>query len=614
MGNDIHKNKKTRVAVIGLGPVGLILATHFHEAGCEVAVCDLDKLKVLKIRKEGVEIKGVITRKVKIDHVFSSVHDLIGMDLDYIVFSVKAHHTFGILNDINDIKNAMTEEAQEKLCLVSAQNGIDVEKILADAFGESCTLRMVINFAGNLIAPNIVRATFFNPPNYIASIDDSHADKSREFAKILSSEYLETQNVNSFELLKRVWEKTILNASLSALCGVGRFTIKDAMDFPNTMEVIEQVIEEAIEVAEAEKIKFEDNFIRKCMRYLKNAGDHFPSLAVDLINNRKTEVNYINGKIVEYGRKHYIRTSLNLMLTNMVLAISNKNIVAQKGKANKNFLEKKDSPNLEQKKRKVAVGNCFVGVDLGSAYTKFTVIDEEENILYQSAIQTLNRDRVALKHVMEAINSEYPVKYICATGYGRKKFHDANIAKTEIYCGAVGVSKIYQGKKNIIDVGGEDIKMIRCGEDNQVDDFSLNDKCAAGTGAFLVEAAERAEISIQEMSDLAAKSKNVGELNSFCTVFAKTEITSWLIDGKPVEDIARGIYVSIANRIAKLRLDPAAPIFMIGGVIAHHPYMRVILEEKYKQPVLIVENSQNVVSLGAALIAKQQYKHIAIEA
>jgi activator of 2-hydroxyglutaryl-CoA dehydratase len=114
-------------------------------------------------------------------------------------------------------------------------------------------------------------------------------------------------------------------------------------------------------------------------------------------------------------------------------------------------------------------------------------------------------------------------------------------------------------------------------------------------------------MSTSEMSDLAEKSNFNTELNSFCTVFAKTEITGWLIAGKPVEDIARGIYVSICNRILKLRVDTTSPIFMIGGVVAHHHFLKKILQDRYNQDIEIVENPQNIVSLGAALIAKGQY-------
>jgi activator of 2-hydroxyglutaryl-CoA dehydratase len=135
----------------------------------------------------------------------------------------------------------------------------------------------------------------------------------------------------------------------------------------------------------------------------------------------------------------------------------------------------------------------------------------------------------------------------------------------------------------------------------------MNDKCAAGTGSFLAEIAERANINISEMSSLASLSKYDKELNSFCTVFAKTEIMNWIFDGMSVEDISRGIYNSIANKVAKMRLDPGIPTFMIGGVIAHHPYLKDLLNEKFKKDIQIVDSPQHVVSFGAAIIALNSY-------
>lgn len=611
MGKDMDKVAKCKIGIIGLGPVGLVLAAHFQESGCEVAVYDHNKIKINKIRNEGIILEEKIAKKVFVDHVCSSLEEFAKFEIEHWVYCVKVNHMPAAIESSQSVIKLMPEELAKNLSFISAQNGIDVENMLSDAFGESKTLRMVLNYAGNLRAPNIVKVTFFNPPNYIASVDDSKQTISNYLAEKLISVNLETLSIDSFELHKRVWEKTILNASLSALCGIGRFTMKEAMDFPNTVEIVEQVIQESILVAEAEKIKFEDQFIRNCLKYLKKGGNHFPSLAGDVINNRITEIDYLNGKIVDYGRKHYIRTPLNLTFTNMIRGMSHKNIISQMEKGeNNHLLNRQEILALDREKShqvKQVVGDCFVGVDLGSAYTKFTVIDENENVVYQSALRTLNRDKAALKHVMEAVSSEFPVKYCCATGYGRKSFHDADIVKTEINCAAKGVAKYHSGRKNIIDIGGEDIKVVRCSENNIVENFYLNDKCAAGTGAFLVEVAERAEMQTNEMSDLASKSDFGNELNSFCTVFAKTEITGWLIEGKPIEDIARGIYLSIANRITKLRVDTISPIFMIGGVVAHHYFLKILLQEKYEQKIEIVENPQNVVSLGAALIAKHHY-------
>jgi 2-dehydropantoate 2-reductase len=183
---------------------------------------------------------------------------------------------------------------------------------------------MVVNFAGNLHSPNVVNVTFFNPPNYIASVDDSRTDVAEWLSEILTSSGLETQCKDSFVIADKIWEKTILNAALSPLCAISKLTMKEAMDHPDTLEIIEQIIMEAIEVAKAEEIKLGDNFVKLCIRYLKSAGNHLPSLAVDLISGKETEIDYMNGKIVEYGRKHYVRTPLNLTFTNLVKAISHK--------------------------------------------------------------------------------------------------------------------------------------------------------------------------------------------------------------------------------------------------------------------------------------------------
>jgi len=597
----MSERKINKIGVIGMGPVGTILATHFQEAGLDVAVCDLDKIKMNLIKTEGIILEGVMSKKTFFKQVFSSVAEFELFNPDFLVVSVKTTHLPSLMNEIVKLSNTVTGVA-------CAMNGIDVEQMISGAIGESRTFRMVINFAGNLNAPNVTKVTFFNPPNYIASVDDSRKAEAEEISNLLSLVSLETRAINSFELLKCVWEKTILNSSLSALCAVGRMTIKEAMSNSDTVELIEQIIEEAVEVAEAEKIIFEDDFIRKCLRYLHKAGNHFPSLAVDLLNNRPTEIDFMNGKIVEYGRKHYIRTSLNLTFLNMVKAMSNKTYTTMVKTARAVVAQNSLAKEISAENSKRNSKNYFLGVDLGSAYTKFSVIDEYENILFQTALKTLNRDRISVRHVIEALKSEYAINIICATGYGRKHLADADIVKTELNCAALAVSKYFSGIKNIIDIGGEDIKVIKCNEGNNIENFYLNDKCAAGTGSFITEVAERAEISIADMSDLAAKSSFGKELNSFCTVFAKTEIMSWLFEGLPVEDIAKGIYLSILNRVVKLRIDPLSPVYLIGGVIAHHPYLKNLLQEKFKKDVQIIDRPQYTVSFGAALFAKEAFE------
>ena len=600
-------DRKLKVAIVGMGPVGMILAVKLKEAGFDVSITVRNKVKQEKIKSEGIILEHVFKSVTPFEQVYGSIAEMADLDLDYLIFSTKSYQTAEAVKE-SELLNS------DKLTVVAAQNGIDVEELLFPSFGENKVLRMIVNFAGNLTAPNTVRVNFFTAPNYIGSVDESRKEQAQKLADALSSSNLETKNVDAFELARRTWEKTILNSSLSALCGVGRLTMAEAMADADTLQLVEETINEGIEVAEKEKIRFSDDFLRKCLRYLKKGGDHFPSLAVDLIHNRPTEIDYFNGKIVEYGRKHYVRTSLNLSMTNMVKAMTNKNVISRLPGAIGDFNKRMIQKGLVDKTKSPVYYKghaCFMGIDLGSSYTKFTVTDENGNPIYRYVIQSVNKDRNAMKDLLQAIHGEFDIKYSCATGYGRKVFTETDMVKTEINCAATGVSKYQSGEKNIIDIGGEDIKIIRCDANDNVGNFYMNDKCAAGTGSFLSEISERAEINVSEMSSLAAHSDYDKELNSFCTVFAKTEIMKWIMEGMSQQDISRGIYISIANKIAKMRLDPGIPTLMIGGVIAHHSYLKTLLSEKFKIDIQIIEAPQFVVSLGAALIAKQTFDRLA---
>ncbi len=281
-----------------------------------------------------LNLSGKLEKTIFFKYVYSSLSELLDQEIDILISAVKAYHVDSVLDQIK-------EQVSGNLFLLSAQNGIDIREKYTSHFDESQILRMVVNFAGNLHAPNVVNVTFFNPPNYIASVDDSRADIAEWLSETLTGAKLETLRKDSFVIADKIWEKTILNAALSPLCAISNLTMKEAMAHPDTLEIIEQIIFEAIEVAKAEEIKLGDNFVKLCIRYLKNAGDHFPSLAVDLISGKETEIDYMNGKIVDYGRKHYIRTPLNLTFTNLVKAISHKksNSRSEKQKSTESIMD-----------------------------------------------------------------------------------------------------------------------------------------------------------------------------------------------------------------------------------------------------------------------------------
>lgn len=249
----------------------------------------------------------------------------------------------------------------------------------------------------------------------------------------------------------------------------------------------------------------------------------------------------------------------------------------------------------------------FLGVDIGSSYTKLTVSDQEGKPLCNHVIRTFNRNKHQLENLLTELNAQFEIVQTCATGYGRNHLKSEHISKTEIYCAAMGVSALAGKDSTILDIGGEDIKVIRASADGKVIDFYMNSKCAAGTGTFITEIAERAEINLKEMSELASQSASTIELNSFCTVFAKTEIMKWIFEDMPVADMARGIYLSIVNRIAKLKIDRQLPLYVIGGVVAHHPYLKTVLEEKFAREIFIPANPQTINSFGAALLARKEW-------
>lgn len=248
--------------------------------------------------------------------------------------------------------------------------------------------------------------------------------------------------------------------------------------------------------------------------------------------------------------------------------------------------------------------NHYLGIDAGSSFTKFVVIDESNSIVFQSLVKTLTRNKEEENGILNKINAHYKIERIGATGYGRQYYKKANIIKTELYCASTGLTELYPFEKNIIDIGGEDVKIIRSGANGKVIDFYMNTKCAAGTGAFISEVADKAEIDLSEMSTLAEKSNFSNELNSFCTVFAKTEVMQWIFDNVPIEDIAKGIYISVVNRIKKIPMDKTLPVILIGGVAKYHPYLKIIMEEYLKQKVTIPDNPQYINAFGASLFAR----------
>lgn len=202
-------------------------------------------------------------------------------------------------------------------------------------------------------------------------------------------------------------------------------------------------------------------------------------------------------------------------------------------------------------------------------------------------------------------------RYDCmlATGYGRH-LAQANFASdtvTEIKAFAVGASHIYSGCRAVLDIGGQDMKVIVLAEDGKVRDFEMNDRCAAGTGKFLEVMAKALGFHIEKLGQEALKSKNPTKINSMCTVFAESEVVSLIARGERRRDIAYGIHEAISERIVAMinRMGISENLVFAGGV-AYNKCIRHILEQKLESKIFVPENPQIVGALGAALLAERR--------
>jgi predicted CoA-substrate-specific enzyme activase len=192
-----------------------------------------------------------------------------------------------------------------------------------------------------------------------------------------------------------------------------------------------------------------------------------------------------------------------------------------------------------------------------------------------------------------------------ATGYGRKNVSFADQAATEIHCHGVGCYHHLPHAITLVDIGGQDNKVIRLDEAGKRIDFRMNRKCAAGTGSFIEEIALRLAIDVGEMEALASGAEESVKLSSFCTVFAKTEILSHLRAGAPVSHIVRGAFQSVINRVVEM--DPLdGHVVMTGGVVAHNPTVADILSDRLGREVTVPPYPQFTGALGAALEALRE--------
>ncbi|MCK6469840.1 MAG: acyl-CoA dehydratase activase [Candidatus Brocadia sinica] len=253
-----------------------------------------------------------------------------------------------------------------------------------------------------------------------------------------------------------------------------------------------------------------------------------------------------------------------------------------------------------------------IGIDIGSMSTNGILINDKKEILSSIIIPTGASSKKAADKTFRQILtenqlSEKDIDYIIATGYGRIKVPFANEVVTEITCHAKGANFFFPKARTIIDIGGQDSKVIKIDANGNVLDFVMNDKCAAGTGRFLEVMARTLEIDLEEMGPISLNGKDNVSVSSLCTVFAESEVVSLIGADHRTADICRGLHISIAKRITAQvkRIGLEEEIVMTGGV-AKNIGVVTELEKNLGCKIRISEEPQINGALGAALIALEK--------
>ncbi len=252
-----------------------------------------------------------------------------------------------------------------------------------------------------------------------------------------------------------------------------------------------------------------------------------------------------------------------------------------------------------------------MGIDVGSTTSKCIVLKDGRDI----AGKALKKAGAGTKGPGEAIDAAFEdcglcrndMAYIVATGYGRKILEIADREMSELSCHAKGADFLFPGVKTVIDIGGQDAKVLRTGEGGMLENFVMNDKCAAGTGRFLEVMASIIQADVSDLSGLSEKSEKTVNISSTCTVFAESEVISQLASGEAIPDIVAGIHRSVAGRVSGLvrRLGVEEPVAMTGGV-ARNDGVRHALEDELGCDIMTSPLAQYNGALGAALFAYEK--------
>lgn len=310
----MQKNK-LKIALLGVGPIGSIVANALYQSKTshDVLLIDLP-FRVKQLMQFGLLINDNPAFHPAQEQLIDSLTYLEQHPVDILCFCTKAY-------SLNSILPLLKNKISHSTLLISIQNGIDCENLLQTSFPQNSVARMVVNFAGSIEGEKgHVTLNWFHPPNALGIVTPGAVEACLDlFISALSQGGLTSQKVSGFEIKKKAFYKAILNSALSPLCAIANLTMAQAMR-ASCRPLVAQILQEGLAVAAKLGFDYGEQALHQCLGYLEKGGNHFPSMWHDLQNNRLSEIDFINGRILELGRSYAVDVPHNFMLTSLIVS------------------------------------------------------------------------------------------------------------------------------------------------------------------------------------------------------------------------------------------------------------------------------------------------------
>lgn len=308
--------RNQRVAVVGAGPVGQVVAAHLLAGGHEVVLIDVSAMVRDQINRRGITLSGSLDLRIEAPvAAAASIEEVADQALDLVVLAVKAPILPLVCSAIKDATSPSTT-------VLSWQNGIDTERSVARYIESERVVRGVVNYGVSVTAEGTVNVVFHHPPHFVKEYADAGRPRAEAVAALFASCGLETRRAE--DLVGMVWKKAILNAGLNALCALTGLDMASAWHDAYAADLARKIMQEGIRVARSNEIFVGWDYYRWAQDYLASAGPHKPSMLVDREAGRISEIDFINGKIVEYGEFAGVPTPYNETILRLLKAIEAK--------------------------------------------------------------------------------------------------------------------------------------------------------------------------------------------------------------------------------------------------------------------------------------------------